>query len=398
MLKNVILYIHTSKRCLENLKNESGRSMVEMLGTLAIMGLLGITGVQGYTTAMRRHRANELINEANKRAVMVATDLMVGKSPENIDLTGYPNSSNTTFSNTITKEGDKFKLTVTGVDEKTCEYMENLSGGAIREIKCKKDDGFSVEFTFNEDLSSTDNTNGESGDSGPHSTADGWTGDKPDSDCTDDTKLGGDSGCQVCVSSSYVDSDAKCPSGQICLDGTCTAPADSTGTGCLKNSDCEKIDPTNCSGGKCFCGYYVYEVVGDITNVDSKNGPKAANGTCLVTADYKNTVNAKDDGITGTLSTKDMDWFSAKNFCQAVGGSMISLSGSFCDNEGRDCDWDKYKGKLTNTYWWTKNVFETSVPSLYASKIVNPAGWVDDGNTIRIVSAVRYSESHALCK
>ena len=33
------------------MKNESGRSMVEMLGVLAIIGVLSVGGIAGYTTA-----------------------------------------------------------------------------------------------------------------------------------------------------------------------------------------------------------------------------------------------------------------------------------------------------------------------------------------------------------
>ena len=51
--------------------NESGRSMVEMLGVLAIIGVLSIGGIRGYSLAMNRYRANEAIDAAAKYAVMV---------------------------------------------------------------------------------------------------------------------------------------------------------------------------------------------------------------------------------------------------------------------------------------------------------------------------------------
>lgn len=51
--------------------NESGRSMVEMLGVLAIIGVLSVGGIAGYTMAMNRYRANEVIDMANKYAVVV---------------------------------------------------------------------------------------------------------------------------------------------------------------------------------------------------------------------------------------------------------------------------------------------------------------------------------------
>ena len=45
------------------LKNQSGRSMVEMLGVLAIIGVLSIGGIAGYRQAMTAHRANEFLND-----------------------------------------------------------------------------------------------------------------------------------------------------------------------------------------------------------------------------------------------------------------------------------------------------------------------------------------------
>ncbi len=52
------------------MKQEVGRSMVEMLGVLAIIGVLSIGGIAGYTIAMSRHRANEILDLAAKVAVM----------------------------------------------------------------------------------------------------------------------------------------------------------------------------------------------------------------------------------------------------------------------------------------------------------------------------------------
>ena len=41
--------------------NETGRSMVEMLGVLAIIGVLSIGSIQGYTYAMNKYRANHVL-------------------------------------------------------------------------------------------------------------------------------------------------------------------------------------------------------------------------------------------------------------------------------------------------------------------------------------------------
>ena len=48
---------------------QSGRSMVEMLGTLAIIGVLSIGGIMGYSYAMDKYRANEVMNDVNLRAI-----------------------------------------------------------------------------------------------------------------------------------------------------------------------------------------------------------------------------------------------------------------------------------------------------------------------------------------
>lgn len=56
-----------------NLKSQSGRSMVEMLGVLAIIGVLSIGGIAGYTMAMNRFRANEILDTAAKLVVIAQT-------------------------------------------------------------------------------------------------------------------------------------------------------------------------------------------------------------------------------------------------------------------------------------------------------------------------------------
>lgn len=52
-------------------KNESGRSMVEMLGVLAIIGVLSVGGIAGYRMAMNKHHANEWLNDFNLFSVEV---------------------------------------------------------------------------------------------------------------------------------------------------------------------------------------------------------------------------------------------------------------------------------------------------------------------------------------
>ncbi len=70
-----------------NLKSQSGRSMVEMLGVLAIIGVLSIGGIAGYTMAMNRYKANELLAIAAQVAVIGQTANMgEGKDQTNADV------------------------------------------------------------------------------------------------------------------------------------------------------------------------------------------------------------------------------------------------------------------------------------------------------------------------
>ena len=51
-------------------KNQNGRSMVEMLGVLAIIGVLSVGGVYGYSLAMNKYRANEILQTASLLVIM----------------------------------------------------------------------------------------------------------------------------------------------------------------------------------------------------------------------------------------------------------------------------------------------------------------------------------------
>ena len=58
------------KRKIKMMNNENGRSMVEMLGVLAIIGVLSVAGIAGYSMAMKKYRANEIVNAASQVAVL----------------------------------------------------------------------------------------------------------------------------------------------------------------------------------------------------------------------------------------------------------------------------------------------------------------------------------------
>ncbi len=55
-------------------KNEqSGRSMVEMLGVLAIIGVLSIGGISGYSKAMAKYRVNKTLDQISMLVMNIRT-------------------------------------------------------------------------------------------------------------------------------------------------------------------------------------------------------------------------------------------------------------------------------------------------------------------------------------
>ena len=51
--------------------NESGRSMIEMLGVLAIIGVLSVGGIAGYSKAMNKYKTNKVADNVS----MIVTNI-----------------------------------------------------------------------------------------------------------------------------------------------------------------------------------------------------------------------------------------------------------------------------------------------------------------------------------
>ena len=112
--------------------NESGRSMVEMLGVLAIIGVLSIGGIAGYTLAMNRYRANEILNAA--ALVSIAATSARGGVGDNADLSaigGIDTLSLPAISNSADISSDAAGVVTIVVDSdypKVAELVRTLSG------------------------------------------------------------------------------------------------------------------------------------------------------------------------------------------------------------------------------------------------------------------------------
>ena len=112
--------------------SESGRSMVEMLGTLAIIGLLSVIGIAGYSNAMNKHRANTIIEEAQRRAVLVAAQMQLHNnlSPSlGVDNSlGYANFGSEVKTDKNSDLKDQFGIIVTNVSKPVCQKILSMIG------------------------------------------------------------------------------------------------------------------------------------------------------------------------------------------------------------------------------------------------------------------------------
>lgn len=127
------LCIHT--HVISEKQNQTGRSMVEMLGVLAVVGVLSVAGIAGFKNAMDKNRANTIINEAQKRATLVVPQIqLIGNDSHtlnefvNNDL-GYAEFDTKVYTNKSDNlPAGQFGIKVSGVPQSICQNILNTIG------------------------------------------------------------------------------------------------------------------------------------------------------------------------------------------------------------------------------------------------------------------------------
>ena len=151
-------------------RSEKGRSMVEMLGVLSIIGVLSVGGISAYSTAMEKHKANELMAATMQEAVLISAQLATGKT--NPTLSGINNSLFTSASTVA--NSDNFKITLNTIDADICTKMKSMLG--VSSIVHAISDNCG-EMTFHKNLTPkvVVQSGGNSGNSGGNSGEGGTT-------------------------------------------------------------------------------------------------------------------------------------------------------------------------------------------------------------------------------
>lgn len=118
---------------------QSGRSMVEMLGVLAIIGVLSVGGIAGYSKAMAKFKLTKAMDQVSN----VVTNIRTLYS-------GQPNYSGLTTTVAI-RMGAVGAEMLNGVDSSTATTAYNAFNGqvgiAVASVNGNANGGFSVTFT-----------------------------------------------------------------------------------------------------------------------------------------------------------------------------------------------------------------------------------------------------------
>ena len=146
--------------------NQSGRSMIEMLGVLAIVGVLSVGGIAGYSKAMTKFKINKVIDQVTHIATNIRTlyaqqttydglstpnAIAMGVMPDGIstsNLTNYQGSGNSDYYDNVNPfnggiivysnyNTDGFVISYTGLPKEACitlatyDWGSNYSSGLV---------------------------------------------------------------------------------------------------------------------------------------------------------------------------------------------------------------------------------------------------------------------------
>ncbi len=228
---------------------ETGRSMIEMLGVLAIIGVLSVGGIAGYTSAMRSHRTNEILNATSMLYMMgLAQNAGEGTGTLTFD-TAFGASMRPSGCGGITYKGDTATLDVNIEDETICKQVKTKLGDKAGDCTAATGDatGYTLTVTLGEVTADPEPIGGESCEiAGQHRC--NYT-EKKLYECLDGTWRGLDScGNPDNDPSECLKGSSKCSSGKIikCNEGWWGQPETDTEGKCV-------IEESSCTTGNYKC-------------------------------------------------------------------------------------------------------------------------------------------------
>ncbi|MBP5344361.1 MAG: hypothetical protein J6Y85_04755 [Alphaproteobacteria bacterium] len=102
--------------------------MIEMLGVLAVVGVLSIVGIAGFRSAMDKHRASKILNEAHRRAVIISGQKGFHQSAPSLEEFINNTFAGGTFDTAVVTDPavSQFGLKVSKMPEKICQNILSM--------------------------------------------------------------------------------------------------------------------------------------------------------------------------------------------------------------------------------------------------------------------------------
>lgn len=323
--------------------------MVEMLGVLAIIGVLSVAGMAGYSYALVKYKANETMDELNKRSVLHATQLLQDGVPADGYLSQREFGDNTILGYGVEAKAsvyeNEFEITLRNYPSEVCrDILKNYTipieiiVGNTRynpesdnDTICGDEIAPDTVFVYTADL--------ETGEG--EGTADEYEGTY--GSCTPGVEFKSGSACYPCDEAGhYVLSDDE----EHSLCSACGRDVFQGGSGGDSYKDskqyqycapvCRSDQVYHMGKGQCVippCRTNADCDGGKYCDLDAKqNGEtpyaQPQYGTCKSSSGRRKEIEGYGIYV---LSSSKMNWWSAGNFCNALKGELVSMSEATSD-------------------------------------------------------------------
>ncbi len=334
--------------------NESGRSMVEMLGTLAIMGVLSIGGVAGYRYAMDKLNANTILSEISKRAMTASQQRLVGQS---INLNEYGAAEIQKFpvAHTNDFDGDTafFSLSVSNVPKGICDKVIQGKLRTVSEVWLNTDtdvtdggtcddseNGNTIEFVFANTLDTNAVPTEPAAACDPACTG-GQECQNGTCACPADTPKWNGTSCEACPTGTSADNTGGSVDGTACKCPTETPVWDmftqscrAKSTNCTVNDDCASGQYCKVTGyeDNCSANGVIKPIGGTCTDLSAATITDAGSG---FTEKKIYALDASGNQTSTVLKTvyegpSYINWWTANNLCRAYGKNLLDPSWFQC--------------------------------------------------------------------
>ena len=244
--------------------NETGRSMVEMLGVLAVIGVLSVGGIAGYMIAMNRHHSNNVLEGVSSRAVIISAQKLMGQPADHpADMAEEIDDYAVAVVDEPGVCAECFGIEVSGIPQGVCRYVLNQKwatpeGVYLNDDEYPTEDGTNcdeednvIEFVFSPSMG------GESSACGYCQHDEDGTcvaDDTCDNGCPGNKPMKGDNGtCYSCVRGSPQASSEECthcPNRFRAASGNCTLCTSATALA-ADVSECSRCPNRSMVDGKC---------------------------------------------------------------------------------------------------------------------------------------------------